>query len=206
MGKVEGITPMYFDRSQLAWEARGGVVLGKIDFLREVMHTYGVDKPLMLTEGALICPTWSVKSCSPPDFAFYESQADYVVWLYVRNWAAGIMGTVWFTFDSPGWNYGPLLNLGQQPKPAYYALQFFSQELKEAVYLGRLNQFDGLAGYEFSAADKRIWVFWAADEQPHPLQLPPETLRVLDKYGTDITPETGMDLIVNTPIYVELTP
>ena len=32
------------------WGARGGVVLGKINFLKEVLQKYGVEKPLFLTE------------------------------------------------------------------------------------------------------------------------------------------------------------
>lgn len=89
-------------------------MLGKALFLREVLSSYGWDKPLLHTEGALLCPSSFKTSCNPPGPAFYEAQADYVVWLYVRNWAEGLLGTMWYTLDGPGWQESALLDGGQQ--------------------------------------------------------------------------------------------
>jgi len=107
---------LHLDEHWPGWEARGGVVLGKIDFLREVMASYGVDKPLMHTEGSLLCSVSSPAYCDPPGDAFFEAQADYVVWLYVRNWAEGLIGTIWYQFEGPGWRYSGLLDERQQPR------------------------------------------------------------------------------------------
>ena len=189
------------------WESRGGVVLGKIDFLREVITAYGVDKPLMLTEGSLTCPEWRPDLCNPPDTAFYEAQADYVVWLFVRNWAEGLLGTIWYQFEGQGeWRYSSMLGSVQNPRPAYYTFDFLTEELGGASYKGLVTRYSALRGYEFSAPGKRIWVLWAPDEQLHTITLPSATLEVVyDKYGNDITP-TGSSISVNSPIYVELTP
>lgn len=187
-----------------SWEARGGVVLGKVDFLEEVMASYGVDKPLILTEGALTCPEWS-SLCNPPGSDFYEAQADYVVWLFVRNWANGLLGTTWYTLEGPGYRYSGLLDADQEPRPAYDAFAFLTDELDGASYTDAVTQHPALRGYEFMASGKRIWVLWAPDEQPHTITLPAGVLGVYDKYGNDITP-TGDELEVNHPVYVEISP
>jgi hypothetical protein len=192
------------DRTFPSWESRGGVVLGKIQFLREVMATFGVDKPLMHTEGALLCHPKS-PICTPPDPAFFQAQADYVIWLFVRNWAQGLKSTIWYQFEGPGWRHGGLLDDSQQPKPAYHALSFLSQELAGARYEQVVLRYPLLEGFEFFAPGKRIWVLWSPDEQPHEIDLPANTQVVYDKYGTDITPKKNI-LSVQSPIYVELAP
>jgi len=188
------------------WDARGGIVLGKIDFLREVMSRYGVDKPILNTEGSLLCSPYTPEYCDPPVPAFYEAQADYVVWLYVRNWAAGLIGTIWYPWEGPGWRYSGMLDEGNVPKASYNALKFLSQELDGAIYKGLVSRYPALKGYEFAAAGKRVWVLWAADEQPHTIDLPPGLQKVYDKYGQDITPAASNTLLVNSPVYVELAP
>lgn len=193
------------DEHFLGWESRGGVVLGKADFLREVMADYGYYKPIMHTEGSLICPEWQPDLCDPPGAAFYEAQADYVVWLFVRNWAADMLGTVWYQFEGPGWRYSGLLDENQNPKPAYHALDFLAEELEHASYQGTVTQFAALRGYEFSDPGKRVWVLWAPDEEPQDISLPADVTRVYDKYGNDITP-AGDTVTVSSPIYLELSP
>lgn len=59
-----------------SWTARGGVLLGKINFLREVIAIYGVNTPVMLTEASLVCPEW-VSECNTVGETFLEAQADH---------------------------------------------------------------------------------------------------------------------------------
>lgn len=188
-----------------SWESRGGVVLGKVNFLREVMVAQGVDKPIMHTEGSLICPEWNTIHCVTPGTDFYEAQADYVVWLFVRNWAEGLLGTMWYQFDGPGWRFSGMLDGSQNPKPAYLVFDFLTQELANATYTGKVTQYAGLSGYAFSKPGKLIWVLWAPDEQTYTITLPSSTTVVYDKYGADITP-VGSTLSVKSPVYVESTP
>jgi hypothetical protein len=188
-----------------SWEARGGVVLGKISFLREVMAAYGVNKPLMDTEGSLPCPAWNLEHCNPPTSAFYEAQADYVVWLFVRNWAEGVLGTTWFQFEGPGYSYSGMLDANQNPKPVYWAFQFMTTELGDASYSGRVTQYPNLRGYAFTAPNKRIWVLWSPDEQPYVIELPSGVVGVYDKYGNDITPVES-SISISHPVYVEFAP
>ncbi len=169
------------------------------------MANYGVDKPLMHTEGSLLCHESNLRDCAPPSEAFYEAQADYLVWLYVRNWAQGLAATIWYQLEGPGWRYGGLLDEQQQPKPAYQALAFLARILGGASYQQPITQFEGLRGYGFGPPEGRVWVLWAPDDQPHSISLPDDVERVYDKYGHDVTP-VGNEIVVQHPIYVEMAP
>jgi len=193
---------LFFDEHNPKWEHRGGVVLGKLNYLRSVMSIFGLNKPIFHTEAALLCPEYNSTDCTNPDSRFYESQADYVVWLYVRNWANGVDATIWYEFQGPGWRYGGLLDGSQNPKPAYYALKFLTQELNSATYSGRVLENTNVSGYEFSTNDKKIWVLWSPDEKPHTVTLPATANKAFDKYGVGIT-LTGNQITVDSPVYVE---
>jgi len=207
-GYAPYIESLVWDETWFTWDQRGGVVLGKEDFLREVMGRYGVDKPLLHSEAGLLCDARN-SYCNPPGPDFYEAQADYVVWVHVRNIAAEIIGTIWFTLNGPGWQNSALLDSSQNPRPSYYSFQFMAEELRNADYRQRMwlyyDQYPFLRVYEFNKSGKRIWVMWASDEQPSSITLPSETTKVFNKYGEDIAPPDGQ-ITVKSPIYVELTP
>jgi hypothetical protein len=178
------------------------VVLGKLDYLRFVMNQYRVNKPVFHTETALLCPEYDIENCTNPDSQFYESQADYVVWLNVRNWANGIEATIWYEFQGPGWRHGGLLDGGQNPRPAYYAFKFLAQELSGAAYIRRVLENTNVDGYEFSTDFKNIWVLWSPDEKPHTVALPPTAIQAFDKYGGAVS-LSGNQITVDSPVYVE---
>jgi hypothetical protein len=205
-GPATGVSnELFFDDHDPSWEHRGGIVLGKVDFLRQVMADHGINKPIYHTEGALICSEGNTIDCNPPNEDFYDSQANYIVRLYVRNWAHNVSGTIWYQFEGPGWRYGGLLDENQNPKPVYEALNVLILELSDAEYSGVLTSYEGLEGYEFLSPNKHIWVLWSPDENDTQIQLPDNVDVVLDKYGRDITPD-GTEIIVNNPIYIELNP
>jgi hypothetical protein len=196
---------LYYDEHFPPWEHRGGVVQGKVDFLRQVMSSYSIDKPIIHTEGSLICPEWNDKDCTPPGEDFFEDQADYVVRMFVKNWADGLFGTIWYQFEGPGWRYGALLDENQNPKPVYHALEFLLKELDGAAYSNPVNQFDPLTGYEFIRGDTKIWVIWSPDGVSYPLILDVAPQIVYDKYGNQID-FTSNELMVESPIYLEFGP
>ncbi len=192
------------DEIDVRWAHRGGIVLGKIDFLRAVMTQYGINKSIIQSEGALFCRDSNGVYCKPPGTPFFEAQADYVVWLYIRNWAAGnIPVTIWYTVDGPGWQAGGLLDSAQQPKPAYYAYQFMTGQLGNAEYTGQITGYTGIRIYAFTRPTKRIWVAWSPDQTPYPMTLPSGVIQVLDKYGAVIEPVDNQ-ITVKSPVYIEL--
>jgi hypothetical protein len=191
------------DESHPRWSFRGGFVLGKANYLREVMASYNVNKPLFLTEVSLTCPNNST-GCQPPSADFYEAQADYVIWLYVRSFVAGIDKVIWFTIEDPGWGYSGLIDKSGQ-KPVYNAYQFMNQEIGNAAYSRQVNNYSTLQGYEFTRDGKRIWVLWAPDRVNYLITLPDGVIQVYDKYGVVISPKSGQ-ITVNSPVYVEIKP
>ena len=187
------------------WEHRGGVVLGKVDFLREVMARYSVDKPLIHTEGSLICPEWNSKDCNPPDEAFFEAQADYAVILFVRNWAEGLAGTIWYQFEGPGWRYGGLLDKNQNPSKAYDSLQYLISELGNTGFYRQLDTYPGVRAYEFVGAGKRVWVLWSDSGDPVTISVPDNLIEMYDKYGNSVE-SPGAEVAISSPVYMEITP
>ena len=108
------------------WTASGGIFLGKVRYLRHILAQYGVDKPLVINETALLCSGGT--SCSPPVPAFYEMQADYLVRAFTRGLSENILGYSWYTLEGEGWRYSGLLHSDGSPKPVYTAYQVLYRE------------------------------------------------------------------------------
>ena len=194
------------DEEYPGWVARGGVVTGKIDYLREVMGRYGVEKPLFLTESSLLCPEWNQRDCLPPDDTFYQAQADYVVRLLVRNWALDIRGTIWYDFEGQGWRYASLLGPDpDNPKPAFDAFRYLNAKLAGLIYTGEVNLAPGVQAYTFENADRQTWVVWSRDETPQQIPLPENLTGIYDRNGNAITPQAD-GIVVTSPIYIDLLP
>ncbi len=171
----------------IIWAVRGGSVMGKVSYLREVMKEYNVEKPIFMTEASLLCPEGNKLFCKPPSDRFYEMQANYVVRLYVRNWAAGIAGTLWYELEGPGWRYDSMLDGYQNPKLNYKALKFLLAELRGASYRREVSDFKNVQAYEFGLSDKRVWVLWPLNDNAQVISLPNDSMRVFDIYGNALT-------------------
>ena len=196
---------LYLDEHNPSWEHLGGVVAGKIKFIRQVMEYYQIEKPIFHTEGALMCAEYNPTDCEEPGELFYDAQADYAVRIFVRNWANDIEGTIWYQFEGPGWRYGGLLDEDQNPKPVYDALLFLTSILSNTAYIGEIDQYEGMQVYEFSSPDKRIWVLWSPEQIDTRILLPNNVNAAFDKFGNEITPE-GNQLVVNDPIFLQFLP
>jgi hypothetical protein len=193
-----------YDEDHPGWINRGGIVLGKKDFLEDVMQDYGVDKPFLLSETALICPPWT--DCGSDLNSFYDDQADYVMRLYANTLNAGLQGSIWYELEGPGFRESSLLYANENPKPAYNAYQFMTQEMDGAVATGELTIYSGVKTLDFNNSDIRIWVMWSTDQTDKSVNLPSNALRVLDRDGTVLySAPVPYPITVNSPIYVELS-
>jgi len=206
---------MDLDENDPKWASRGGVVLGKANFLREVMSRYGTKKPLMHTEGAFLCPDDKNPKCNPSyeyfnDYIhdFFEAQADYVIWLYIRNWAADIRSTIWYTIEGPGWRYAGMLDENQQPKPAYNVFQNMTSYLAGTWYVNKVTEYSDpdLRAFEFQDNDRKIWVIWSVDEENgSTIELPQNITAIYDKYGTTMGIPPSNQITIFSPIYIEMS-
>ena len=166
----------------------------------------GVNKPIFLTESALTCPEWNQAECLPPDENFFDTQADYVVRLFVRNWSLEIAGTIWYSFEGQGWRYGGLVgNDENNPKPVFTAYKYMNENLKGMSYIGEAPFPDGIDGYVFSSANQQTWVAWSWDETPQTVDLPSNLLSVFDKYGQEVVLQ-GDQITITSPLYFDIRP
>ena len=192
--------PLPIDNEQNfeVWKARGGVVQGKIDYLRELMAEYSVNKPILHTEGALLIV--------PPEKTngiFEEAKADYLVWLFARNWSDGLLGTIWYTLDGPGWRDSALLDLNQDPRPAYNAYKFMEQELLNSTYISKNSNIPGVVEFVFASTDKDIHIYVPIDGNSHTITTPIGQLTLYDKYG-NLLPPPGTTFAILHPVYLEI--
>jgi hypothetical protein len=191
-----------WERQPSSWSARGGMVAGKVDFLRELLSAYGYEKPLMLTEAGLLCAGCS----TPPPAAFLEAQAAYVPRLYIRNIALGLPATIWYTLDGPGWRHTGLLDKEQQPRPAYKTFSAMTTLLADADYLRPIEDWGGIVGYAFEHSKGETWVLWSPDNTSVRIPVPAGLQRAYDLTGNPLKLH-GNELDVGFhPIYLEISP
>jgi hypothetical protein len=156
-----------WDVSTPNWQARGGVMLGKLQFVRATLAAYGIDKPILLTEAGLLCYHDSPR-CGDD---FRIAQADYVVRLYARSLANGLLGAVWYMLPGPGWQGGGLLDANGQPRPSYQAMHFMAGLLAGASYAGS-RAADAVEGYAFQRGAVRYEIYWTNDDRVVGLPMP----------------------------------
>ncbi|MGB0388236.1 MAG: hypothetical protein ACPGWR_25745 [Ardenticatenaceae bacterium] len=197
------------DLAHRYWKHRGGVVLGKAHFLREVLAQYSLNKPLLVTETSLACHPSNEHCQGKGRKNFFALQANFAFRIYTRLWANDVLGGVWFSLNPNGWRDTDLLDRNGDPKPVYETIQFMSSFLSDATYGGRLYS-HSVEGYWFrnseTSTDYRI--YWTNEASITESKLLPSTARmVYDKLGhaTAITPTASSMIEVGfEPIIIEM--
>lgn len=189
-----------WDLTYGTWRHRGGVVLGKLDFLRSVLHEYGIEKPVMLTEGGLIC--YRVDLSCPSD-AMRMAQANYAVRLYTRALANNLAGVNWYTLNEIGYREGGMLDRLFRPRPVYTTFAFMSNLFQNASFSRALSTAT-YEGYELRKGKTTYQVYWTNDARSASLPLPNGTRVVYDKAGNTIVTTGGTATISFEPIIIEI--
>lgn len=185
------------------WKHRGGVVVGKVDFLRTVLRQYNVAKPIILTEGGLIC--YRVDANCPTS-NMRDVQANYAVRMYTRAWANGLVGAIWFTLDESGYRESGLLEGGSQAaRPAYTTLKFLSTLLNGASYVGPRRNGDA-EGYAFRKGATTYLVYWTNGPATVNLAAPVGLRAVYNIAGQPTTQTGGTVRISFQPVVLEVRP
>jgi hypothetical protein len=184
----------------------GGQIVGKINFIKNLLNSYGVNKPLFMTEAALVCNPKN-PDCNPPSQQFLDLQADFVVSTYLRAWGHGIVGSIWYTLEESGWQESGLFS-GTTPRPGYTALQFMTDELYllDAKLSSEITQYPGLKGYAFTMVNKKVWVLWSPDGvTTKTISMPTGVTNIYDIQGNPLS--TGPTTIdITHPTYFEFPP
>jgi len=192
------------------WSNYGGMVEGKLWYLRQAMDSYGISKPVFLTEASLIDSNNIVNLDYPAQVAAYENaKADYLVYVYVRNIDVGITGTTWYHMDNYGWHKGGMLDINNEPLPAYDAYQVMTSTLSGVSNNPVELSFDGgVLGYEFTKGQNQIWVLFSRNADTKTINkssIPFQIEHVYNLFGSKVT-QTPTTISFNRPIYIDSIP
>jgi hypothetical protein len=193
----------YYPSFRGNWEPYGPDIVGKANYIRNKLASFGVDKPLICTEAC----QWSDEAHGGSE----ELQSRYVPQVFARSMAADLDTTIWFRlvdWDGIGiWKYG-LLNSDLSPKPAYDAYSTFTRQMASANYVHTLGPgetgSDQIEAYSFLAprGPTSVIVAWTEDEQEHDMWLLADQVVVVDKFGAEITIDDADDGIVDSQVWV----
>lgn len=133
----------------------------KVSFLRRLTRKYGIaSKPLMRTETALLC--------SVPHQACRQQQADFAGRHYARSARDGLLGAIWFSFESDSFRHSALVEPSDPEiaRPSYLAMKHAAAMFGAAKYLGPLLGLPaGAEGYRFGRGSETISIVWSDDQQ-----------------------------------------
>ena len=196
----------YYPNFAWRWESYGHGVIGKTNYLRNLLTSYGVYKPFVCTEIGTHSDTSRGGS--------YELQSRYVVQSFVRSMASDIDVAIWFTLrDMTGgfpYPYG-LLNETYNPKPAYNAYSTLTTQLAGARYVRALTVqetgTDAIEGYVLNRDMRQtIYVLWTNDGAIHSFNLPVTSIERVDKFGASAVVVDADDGTTDGIITLEVEP
>jgi hypothetical protein len=146
------------------WRDPGQPALGpredwRIAYLKELLGRYGVaEKPMLRTEGALLCPGEVTPECR-------WAQADFLSRIFVRSMRDGLLANIWYVYDSDSYHNTALIEPGDVfvPRPAYFAYRHAARMLKNAAYVGPIEGLvSGVEGYRFRVDQgaEILYILW----------------------------------------------
>lgn len=172
------------------WWELGGWTFGKVRYLREVMERYEVRKPLWLNEMALLCNP-ARPYCNPPDAGFFNAKAQHLVRSFARATSVGVEALFWYTLEGPGWRYASLLDVNQQPRPAYLAFQHMARTVLPFMDVRRVDREYGLfvEAYRFVKGPTVVDVLWSPNTELQIVSVPQDLFIRATRF--DGSPLTG---------------
>lgn len=202
----------YYPSFESHWVAYGYGIIGKATFLRQKLQTYGLSKPLVITEAGWFSNQSSAGEGSP------EIQARYVVKLFTQSAATNAQSMIWFSWIDPGAPYeafGLLSHSDGNPKLAFWVYQVAAEKIGLSRFVQVYAAGTAMEGYRFTAANgKPLYVFWSRDAVTRSVSVPGSQARVVNMQGQAIrTARDGDDGVTDgriwvavdaNPIYVEV--
>ena len=135
-----------------AWNTTGPVMAAKVNYIRTVLATYGYSRKfLMNTETGLLCGRDGSEADCQTEI-FNKTKAYYVIQNNSMARAEGLSANIWYYLR--GWRGSGLIDVEQQPLPAYQAYLFNVTILSDTVFVGKVSHWPGVAGYEFHQANE----------------------------------------------------
>jgi hypothetical protein len=182
------------------WDTNGPVIIAKARYLRSLLASYQhPDKFLMNTEAGVICGnSESDPGCRDREFGL--TKANYIIQVNTSALAEGLRANIWYSMR--GWRGTGLLNEQGNPNAAFDAYQFNTTELLGAAFVRRVNEIEGVRGYEFRRGDKRVMVLWSLDGLDHAYKFDHTPDVIYNMFGEEIQLSQDFTITVQ-PIYLE---
>ncbi len=201
----QAINYVWLEMNNWRWDKdRGGLVKGKIDYLRGVMNSYGVNKPIIHSEAYFLDKPLEYQVVGNENAAFnlFEMEkADYLVWVYAHGWSEGLQSVVWYSVE--GWK-GSELILDGEPTEAYQALKTMTAMTKNFQYDSRVDYPAGFSLFLFTSKSEDLWLLIPTGKTygvSYAINKPAKFLQAVEYDGTiKNVPLDSIDF--NRPIYV----
>ena len=196
------------------WNTTGPAGIAKARYVKSLLTKYAVSgKFIMNTETALVCGNFNGDGdgcVSDPDSPFEITKAYYLAQSYAAAMAENLVANVWYS--TMGWRNSGLINSDLSPRPAYTALQFARQKLKNATFEGEIQSVDvggatHIKGYKFRLSDRRVWFLWSLDGEPHIAPITEYPQAMWNVFGGPLPASSSMEQTVTImPVYMEFSP
>jgi hypothetical protein len=212
----------YYPGFRNEWEPYGRDIIGKANYVRQILNAFGYSRPIFATETGWPAGT----NTGSPELA-----ARYVPKVFARSLAAGLRSAIWFAMldadsSSPGLLDSTSMPGHLIPRPGYVAFQTLTGLMAGAKYVQTAPLNSPLEGYQFLVKGKRLDVYWydcpslvvprGQDcESTMPLEIAAAQITVYDLFGNK-TPVKDIDdgvqdnaitfSVGTSPIYVSYGP
>jgi hypothetical protein len=195
---TRGENPVWSEMNNWRWKKeRGGLVDGKINYLRVIMAAHGIDRPIIHSEAYLVD--------RPDDMAqidLYEDyKADYLVWVYANGWSRNLKAVVWYSIE--GWKGSELIVNGKDETKAFKALSTMIHMTNKTQSISR-SDYSGFTRFIFHGNGEDIWLLVPTGKTygaSYSFAKPAKFNRALNMYGEEQT-MSGSTIPFNRPIYV----
>lgn len=202
-------------------DATGGLGLyEKTQHLRAKLTSYGLSKPIMITEAG-----WH--SNNHPNLpSSQESQNRHVVTIFAQTYAADVDMSIWWMLHDAGGSYeydsGLIRNdSAGTRKEAFYVYQHMVEQMRTTHYIRRLSTAEtgslSLEAHLFDdyTRNRRLYIAWRnpiTSDTAEILRIPAHTAVVYDIFGNSQIVTDGQDGVVDghitlavngRPIYIE---
>lgn len=190
-----GKNPVWLEKNNWRWtNAFGGLVDGKINYLRNAMAGYGIDKPIVHSEAYFLDRT------AENSTVFENQKADYLVWVYANGWSQNLKAVIWYSVE--GWKGSELIRDGSETL-AYKALTTMSSLLQKSELIFR-EDIEGYTRFIFRTTGQDIWLLVPTGEThgtTYSISKPSNLKRAVDIYGVEQA-ISGDTIEFNRPFYV----
>jgi hypothetical protein len=182
-----------------AWNTTGPTLTAKISYMRSLLAQYNaIEKPLFLTEVALLCQEAYRDDCNSA--SFHQTKSFFIAQAYAASIEQGVQATIWY-HQYNMWNNTGLMDVDDNPIfEAFYAAKFTSWQVS-AVRSASNRSDASFFVYDLDSINGRLWLVWSKDGKTRNLTLNPVPVAAYDVFGNPVKTSTKMEIGV-APVYI----